>query len=51
MVILVTQPCEYTKHLWIVLFKSIHFMVCEFYLSFKKEKNMYKDPSNTDMIF
>ena len=35
---MVAKPCECTKTQWIVHFERLNFMVCELYLSFKKNK-------------
>lgn len=41
LVVLATQPFEYTEHHGLVPFKWVNFMLCELYLSFLMEKNVY----------
>jgi hypothetical protein len=34
--VLITQLCEHLKNHWMVYFKLVNFMACEFYLNFSK---------------
>lgn len=38
-IVMVVQPCEYTKNYWIVHFKMVNFMVCKLYLNNNKTQN------------
>lgn len=40
--VIAAQHCECSKHYWIVYFKMVHLMLCEFYLSFLKSLGIHK---------